>query len=136
MLVENLFKQYHYFSPDELKCKCGKCGSTGDEMDPDFMHSLILLRESCNFPFVISSAYRCQAYNSRLSDTGMHGPHTTGKAVDIAVDRLQAFTLLGKAYDYGFTGIGIKQHGNGRFIHLDTCKDGEVGTRPAIWSYS
>lgn len=135
MLFSTELKQYKFFSLDELKCKCGKCGSTGDEMDTAFMNSLILLRSDCGFPFVITSAYRCPEYNAKVSGTGRHGPHTTGKAVDIAIDRERAFILLSKAFDYGFQGIGIKQHGNGRFIHLDTCKDGEVGSRPIIWSY-
>lgn len=123
---------YKYFKPEELKCKCGKCESTGHEMDVEFMRKLDALREHLNFPLVITSAYRCPTHNKAVSVTGTVGPHTTGKAVDISISHKQAYELIKAAPDFGFLGIGIQQKGSGRYIHLDTI-DGEG--RPTIWSY-
>lgn len=131
-------KQYKYFTPEELKCKCGKsyCISTGHEMDDNFMQRLENLREEYAKPIILSSAYRCPFYNNLVSNTGEKGPHTFGKAVDIVIEGREAYYILELAIDFAFTGIGIKQHGNGRFIHLDTCTPQEIMTRPWLWSYA
>jgi zinc D-Ala-D-Ala carboxypeptidase len=125
---------WKYFSLDELKCKCCKCGSTGLEMDKSFMEKLIFLREAMKIPFVISSAYRCPAHNAKESKTGEAGPHTTGKAVDILMHGADALKLVHYALNAGFTGIGVKQSGIGRFIHIDTLSAPDY-PRPIIWSY-
>lgn len=123
-----------YFELAELKCKCGKCGSTGEEMKPDFMRKLIALREHVNFPFLLISAYRCPQYNLKVSSTGEHGPHTTGRAVDISARGDKAFQIVSLAADFGFTGIGVNQKGLSRIIHLDDLQPPEY-PRPFIWSY-
>jgi zinc D-Ala-D-Ala carboxypeptidase len=127
--------KWEFFSNAELKCKCGKCGSTGNEMDDQFMLKLTALRRLLGFPFIISSAYRCPAHNNAVSKTGSDGPHTTGKAVDIVVRGERAYELLHAAINAGFTGIGINQKGANRFIHLDTLTKEENYPRPALWSY-
>lgn len=124
---------YKYFSPNELKCKCGKCGSTGDEMDFEFMNQLAKLREKVG-ALVLSSAYRCPDYNAKVSSTGLNGPHTTGCAADISCRGERALFILSNAFKLGFTGIGISQNGNARFIHLDTLTAPKY-PRPNIWSY-
>jgi len=105
-------------------------------MDSAFMKKLVSLRITFNFPMILMSAFRCPDYNAHVSSTGHTGPHTTGKAVDIKIARGLAYQLLKLALIYDFTGIGVKQHGDGRFIHLDTLTNGETsGPRPTIWSY-
>ena len=123
-----------YFKPEEFKCKCGECQDDGTNMSPQFVQKLDELREHCGFPVVISSGYRCPEYNNKISKTGLNGPHTTGKAVDILVSGRKARKLVGIAIALGFTGIGVSQKGRHekRFIHLDTI---ETGTRPWLWSY-
>jgi zinc D-Ala-D-Ala carboxypeptidase len=125
-----------YFTPDELRCHCGECKSTGNEMDHIFMERLISLREDADFPFIISSAYRCPIYNAKIAHTGICGPHTTGKAVDIKINELQAYELLRLACIHAFTGIGISQKDSldSRFIHLDML-DAPEYPRPRVWSY-
>lgn len=115
------------FEYKELRCRCG-CGKMG--MDFKFMDKVQELREELGFSFPITSAYRCPEYNSKVSSTGSEGPHTTGKALDIAVSRQAARLLVGKAISAGFKGIGVSQRGDGRFIHLDDAR--EIST---IWSY-
>lgn len=126
---------WKYFSLEELKCHCGKCGSTGMEMDDSFMQWVVALREECNFPFMVSSAYRCPVFNNKLSTTGLNGPHTTGKAMDIACRGQEAMILIDKSLNKSLQGLGINQRKDGRFIHLDMCGAEDNLLRPMIWSY-
>lgn len=132
-----MISPWKYFTLDELKCKCGNCSSTGLEMKPDFMNKLVMLRESCGIPLIITSAYRCSAYNEKVSDTSINGPHTKGKAVDIKCFGNDSHLVLQKAMIVGFSGIGIKQKGlcEDRFIHLDTLIKEDGFPRPWTWSY-
>jgi zinc D-Ala-D-Ala carboxypeptidase len=104
-------------------------------IDTVFLEKLDELRERCGFPFVISSGYRCPTHNAAVSSTGKSGPHTTGRAADIAVSHGQAFTVLAEALQMGFTGIGVQQKGGSRFIHLDMLPNGPGQPRPTVWSY-
>jgi zinc D-Ala-D-Ala carboxypeptidase len=121
-----------YFHITEFNCRCG-CGE--NKMDPTFLKKLDALREELQFPLILSSAYRCRKHNRAVSTTGDFGPHTTGHAADVKVDRLQAYKLLALAPKHGFTGIGIKQKGGGRFIHLDDLEQDIGQPRPTVWSY-
>ena len=124
------------FSSNELMCRCG-CGQV--KMDPEFMEKLCELRvEQYGKAMVVSSAYRCPAYNDRISKTGIDGPHTTGRAIDIKVHGPQAVKLLDAIFQHGdFTGIGIKQNGpyKGRFIHIDDLLSAHGRNRPWVWTY-
>lgn len=121
--------KYRYFNEDELKCNC--CGKNG--MQDNFMKKVEALRMACGFPFTVTSAYRCSKHNASVSSTGVNGPHTTGRSIDIGVRGEQAMKLVQKAVELGFTGIGVSQKGTGRFIHLDDLTEGYP--RPNIWSY-
>lgn len=118
---------YKYFKDSEVACQhCGKQG-----MDEEFMRKIEQLRETLGFPFVVTSAYRCSEHPIEASKKTV-GPHQQGKAMDIRVSRERAYRLLQAALGAGFTGIGVQQKGNVRYLHLDTC-DGDM--RPTIWSY-
>lgn len=123
-----------HFRPGEFACKCGKCGSTGEEMEMGFVTALDLIRGRLGFPLVITSGYRCPAYNDRISTTGMRGPHTTGRAADVGISGEQAHQLITESR-LAMSGIGVHQKGphTGRFIHLDNL--GRPRPRPNIWSY-
>lgn len=124
MMADNT--EWPHFSMVELQCRC--CGQMG--MDPGFMNRLEQLRVIYAKPMIITSAYRCPAYNSKISTTGKNGPHTTGMAVDILVCGYEAWELLYAAIGHGFAGYGLKQHGkhSKRFIHLDLLQ-------PRLWTY-
>ncbi len=132
---------YPFFRASELRCKCGNCG--GGEMNNFFMHRLISLRENMAFPFIIASAYRCPEYNDQISSTGLNGPHTTGRAVDIRVYGERAIQLIQGAYRHGILGVnwgglGLKQRGHHphRFVHLDDLRADEASKlRPWVWTY-
>lgn len=124
----NYFKQEEFDQP-------GLLGS-GSKMNNAFIEHLNELRRLCGFPLVISSGYRTPEYNNEISDSGTTGAHTTGKAADICVSYEKAYIVLKNAFNMGvFTGIGINQKGDKRFIHLDMCDKEDGLPRPVIWSY-
>jgi uncharacterized protein YcbK (DUF882 family) len=104
-------------------------------MNHEFMDRLEALRNQIGKPMVLSSAYRCPVHNAAVSGTGDNGPHTTGRAVDVLIRGTEALRLVAKAIELGFTGIGVKQKGGARFIHLDDLHPKIGGPRPWIWSY-
>ena len=123
--------RWQNFSIDELKCKgSGEYPDLTPEIE-SFLDKLQDIRDETG-PLIVSSGYRSPAHNDRVSGTGTAGPHTTGRAVDIAIKGMDAYSLVGFAFQRGMTGIGINQKGKSRFIHLDDLTD---GPRPRIWSY-
>jgi uncharacterized protein YcbK (DUF882 family) len=131
--VPESYWKWPSFTPREFACK-----SDGSLIvEPEFMERLQLLRFDLGFPFIINSGYRTPAYNAAVSKTGLMGPHTTGRAVDIRVYGGRAFDLGDAAKAYGFTGKGEKGHGphEGRFIHLDDLPDAPGRPRPWSWTY-
>lgn len=123
---------FKFFKLEEFACKCG-CGTNLQQ--PTFIQKLDVLRDVYGRPLVVTSGYRCPTHNAKVSSTGATGPHTTGRAVDFAVDRAAAVKLLSHALNMGlFTGFGIQQKGGGRFIHLDDLT-APAHPRPTIWSY-
>ena len=78
------------------------------------------------------SGYRCSEHNSSVSSTGANGPHTTGKALDIAVKNSQHRKQLIEYFAPKVTGLGIAKS----FIHIDLLyeEDGFPG-RPNSWVY-
>lgn len=124
---------YPHFREEEVACKCG-CGFLPSA---ELMQILEKMREEAGFPFVISSAARCPEHNQKESKTGLSGPHTTGRAVDLLVSGGRALTVIRLGLKHGMTGIGVKQKGwvRDRFIHLDCIQPGDSVPRPWLWSY-
>lgn len=125
-----------HFKPAEFACRCGDCRSDGKEMDTEFIAKLDQLRERSGKAMIITSGYRCPAYNKRISSTGFDGPHTTGRAADVLVSGEDAFHLVQQCVLGGWmTGIGINQKGpyEKRFIHLDDLPPAHG--RPRVWTY-
>lgn len=119
-----------YFIHSEFDQR-GLEGSGEEFMDATFLDNLDILRHRCGFPFRITSGYRSPEYNNQVSGTGLTGPHTTGKAADIAISREKAYTLLEEALEMGcFNGIGLQQKGTKRFIHLDSIEGNK-----RVWTY-
>ncbi len=130
-----IWDELKYFKKTEFDCRCG-CGQ--NEMEPDFLKKLDDLRGRFDFPFIVTSGYRCPSYNAQVSSTGATGPHTTGRAVDLALFGRKAFNLMRHWTLGGWgTGIGLKQHGphDKRFIHLDDISADDNRFRPTVWTY-
>ena len=124
------------FSFKEMACQhTGKCN-----LNPQFMDKLQDLRRIVGFGLVVSSGYRDKEHPieaNKISKTGNGGAHTTGKAVDLKVARESAYAVLKAAMGLGFTGIGVAQTGEARFLHLDNIEeiDNFHVPRPTVWSY-
>ena len=116
------------FKPEEFACS----HSGEQKMNYEFVEKLQKLRSACDFPFVISSGYRCVEHPIEASKSRA-GAHTTGCAVDVAVSGDKALKVLEVAMKHGVKRIGVNQKGKGRFIHLDMAE--EAFPSPAIWSY-
>lgn len=128
-------KKKSYFSERELRCR----HTQEYKFDEEFLDLLNKIREECDFPFRVTSAYRHPTHpnESRKQATGAH---CTGKAIDIAVSGAQAMELVSVAIANGITRIGVQQKGMNRFIHLDICTkedfpDRDYFPEEAIWSY-
>jgi uncharacterized protein YcbK (DUF882 family) len=120
--------RYPNFKESEFACRhCGKA-----EMDPDFMHRLQSLRNRYNKSMTITSGYRCPDHPIEKAKP-TPGAHSSGKAADVGIQGAEAHKLLTIAMELGFTGIGVQQKGDKRFLHLDTMT-GE--NRPTVWSYA
>lgn len=118
---------YPNFTKEEFDCR-----ETGtNEMRDSFLVMLQQLRDELGEPIKITSGYRDPRHSVEASKEAP-GVHTRGLACDIACDGQQAYEIMRLALRLGFTGIGVKQSGHGRFIHLDTFTG---SPRPNVWSY-
>ena len=122
------WKHFSYATDPMLACPC--CHKEG--MNPEFMIRLDGLRDEIDRPIIISSGYRCPEYNDIMSETGLDGPHTTGMAIDTPISGHEAYFLMKIALRLGITGIGVRQKGGDRILHLDKAN---VTPRPWVWSY-
>ncbi len=122
--------EFRFFKREEFACKCG-CET--NEIRDQIILVCDALREKCDFPFVISSGYRCENHPIEAAKV-KPGSHQGGYAADIACSGARAQTLIRHALNEGITRIGINQKGShsGRFVHIDVDK-GRVS--PAMWTY-
>ena len=132
-MIEPNWDDFVNFSRGEFACRhCGRA-----EMNEDFMWRLQELRNSYGQPMRVTSGYRCPEHpaEAHRKESGRLGPHTTGRAVDIAVSGSDAYALLRLAIRMGFTGVGVQQKGDKRFLHFDDLEAKDGYPRPWIWSY-
>lgn len=113
---------FKYFKIEDFDCQ--ETGERG--ISPEFIHRLDELREACGFPFYITSGYRSPDHSVEKRKS-QPGTHTQGIAADIAVQGgVQRRMVAQKAFELGFTGIGIAKG----FVHVDTRE-----TVPVLWCY-
>ena len=119
--------KWENFKPEEFRCShCQALNIHSDIMD--------LLQEARNElgPLSITSGYRCGVHNSQVSKTGIAGPHTTGKALDISVKDSQHRKQLITYFAPKVTGLGIAKS----FIHIDILEEEDgFEMRPNSWGY-
>ena len=120
-------EEWKNFNLDEFKCKCG-CGNVS--VYSDLLDLLQTARDIIG-PIQITSAFRCNEHNDSVSSTGLSGPHTTSKAVDIHVSNSQHRKQLIDYFTNKVTGLGIAK----TFIHIDILTSDEVPHRPNCWLY-
>lgn len=120
------------FPQHELRCK-----ETGElSMLPSFMDRLQALRDEFGKPMPINSGYRSRRHSAERKKA-QPGPHVMGCAVDVAIMGADVTTLICLAHKHGFTGIGVRQHGDfkKRIVHLDDAPAAPWRPRPHFWSY-
>ena len=120
-----------FFSKEEMTCQCG-CGT--EAMDEQFMEALTALRAAWEKPMTVTSGYRCPNHPIEAKKA-RPGTHSTGRAVDLAIEGEEALDLLTLILIHDFTGIGVQQKGSYRFLHIDNLLREEGWPRPTIWSY-
>jgi uncharacterized protein YcbK (DUF882 family) len=104
----------NYFTMDEFKCKCG-CGRHVTKMDSKFLRRLDRARAIAEYPFVITSGYRCPTYNMTIGGK-KKSAHISGNAVDIRVQHSHArYKILHGLIMAEFHRIGVGPD----FIHAD-----------------
>lgn len=110
-----------YFSRTEFELCSPSC--ILEDMDPDFLKRLDLLRECCGFPLSLNCAFRSVEHEKANGRSGSSF-HCAGRAADIrCVSNSQRFTIVQNAMFLGLSGIGIYD----TFIHVD---DRET---PCLW---
>ena len=124
------WKYFSYETDPKLACSL-----TGErKMNDEFMGKLDLLRERYGKPITITSGYRSPEYNSQVSSTGETGPHTTGRAVDIAVhssrERSELMRILLHP-DSPFTRVTPAKS----FIHIDDLTEEDGFAENVMWWY-
>ena len=126
------------FSFDEMACReTGEC-----DLNEDTMDRLQELRTEYGRGLIITSGYRSPKHSVEAKKKDPEGnprpgAHSTGRAVDIAIRGEDGDVVLALATSLGFTGIGVSQTGDRRFLHLDDIQDGDNfhAPRPFLWSY-
>ena len=90
-----------YFTRDEFRCPCGKCGGypvepkealvrIADEMRAAFGKAVIIVPPDGHSG---GSGVRCQAYNDSLSGSAKNSRHLDGKAIDFSAPGVPGSTI-------------------------------------------
>jgi|TARA_Y100000310_G_scaffold343106_2_gene449224 uncharacterized protein YcbK (DUF882 family) len=119
------------FTMTEFACPC--CDS--NMQMPSFIERLQLLRTSYGKSITVNSGYRCEVHNREVGGVA-NSAHLQGHAVDFTVPGGDVYQIIKLAYRDGFTGIGVRAHGDRRMVHLDDLLYGEwAHRRPYFWTY-
>ncbi len=131
--------QYDYDRWDNFTKEDLECSQTGNENPnveamTDLMDMVQELRTWAGVPFYVSSAYRSPEHpiEARKIAKGKKAGQHSKAAIDFRVSTADCYRIVAKAFEMGFTGIGINLTGDAgsRFIHLDLHT-----SAPRIWSY-
>jgi uncharacterized protein YcbK (DUF882 family) len=121
------WSDYPYFTKAEFDCK----HSGKNEMQPEFMAKLQLLREKYGRPIQITSGYRHPTHPVEARKGHTTGEHTRGTCADIAcTSGAERYEIIRLALQLGFSRIGISK----TFVHLGIGGAGLPA--PVIWEYS
>jgi zinc D-Ala-D-Ala carboxypeptidase len=132
MPLENKITKWKYFDPatdSKMTCSCG-CGRM--DLKDSFMQKMVRIREKVGVALFVTSGSRCPDHNNKVSSTGYWGPHTTGRAIDVAAasSRIR-FLLIKAALEEGITRIGIGK----TFLHFDDLTKADGFDEDVIWHY-
>lgn len=86
--------EIRYFSREEFRCPCGRCGGFPVEPDEKLVRLADRVREHFGAPANVSSGVRCQAHNDELPGSVPNSYHVKGQAVDFSVRGKSAAQVL------------------------------------------
>jgi len=93
-------------------------GSVGKGISQELVNGLQQVRDKVGKPILVTSGYRCPAYNASLSGAASQSKHMKGTAADIRVDGMTSEQLMKVVEELNlFTGRGLYP-GQG-FVHVD-----------------
>lgn len=124
------YDRWDNFTKEELICSHTGLENPNVGIFVSLMDDVQEIRSYVGVPFEVTSAYRHPTHPEEAS-RGKQGQHTKA-AIDIRVPIEYCHIVLEKAFELGFTGIGVNLTGdlNQRFIHLD-----KRSSKPRVWSY-
>lgn len=92
------WKNIKYFTRDEFRCPCGKCGGFPVEPKEALVRAVDDMRGAFGKPVIVvppdghsgGSGVRCQKYNDSLSGSAKNSRHVQGKAADFSAPGVSA----------------------------------------------
>jgi len=145
-LTENLLRHCYNvkrwtknFSPEEFKCKCGRCSGYPSFMKENELKNLQTVRDKYGKPMTITSGIRCKSYNNSLPGHAADSPHLYGMAADFyipgvtetlasrkaLIGYMQTLPAFHWAYGNGYgatktSGTVVNAPNMGNAVHLDS----------------
>ena len=112
------YKLNAHFTTRDFQCPCSNPECVDQKISVEIIDRLMVLRELIQEPLVITSGYRCEAYQAKLEasevSTIKDSPHLDGNAIDVKPTRMPIKDFV-KLAEKLFKSIGI----GSVFIHLD-----------------
>ena len=113
--TDKVSKNFQY---REFDCKGGGCCST-TVIDEKLISYIQQIRDHFGKPVTITSSYRCETHNKRVSGA-TKSYHVQGKAADIVVQGVSSREVAKYAESIGILGIGLYEtSADGYFTHID-----------------
>ncbi len=97
----DFWKEIQYFTREEFRCPCGKCGGFPVEPNERLVREVNTMRGSFGEAVIVvppdghsgGSGVRCQAYNDSLKGSVPNSRHVQGKAADFLAPGVPASTI-------------------------------------------
>lgn len=124
------YSRWPNFNKNKLICQHTRAENPNIEEFTELMDGMQDLRDWYGKPMYVTSAYRSPTHPIEAKKT-KPGQHSIA-AIDFRVPTEDCYKLVARAFELGYTGVGINLKGDSstRFIHLD-----KRITPPRIWSY-
>lgn len=124
------YTRWPHFSKEKLVCQYTGEENPNVEEFTQLMDGIERLRCWYAKPMYVNSAYRSPTHPIEAKKR-TQGQHSLA-AIDFRVPTADCHKIIRKAFEWGYTGIGINLTGTpgSRFIHLDKRR-----TDPRVWSY-
>jgi hypothetical protein len=106
-----------YFTRDEFKCPCSRCGGFPVEPNPMLVGVADRVREHFDSAAIVSSGVRCQEHNDELPGSVPNSRHVSGKAMDFRVADVKGKDLL--EYVWKQPEIRYAYLIEGNWVHMD-----------------